>query len=166
MKRYIVAATTTLMLLFLLTNTVGAQAIIVTPSIGGGVANGPPAMNADTDYGYYIWFDGNRIYLRTTDRGNGPGPSDYTGRIVVHNGDVRDVKTVRLENGDWAVASGNTVDYHFVTYNGVDGLDFTAAGGEDITFHLFRNGHLIETEHIFLGAGQINPPGNPFTLFI
>jgi hypothetical protein len=166
MKRYVVAATTALMLLFLLTNTVGAQASTITPSIGGGVENGQPAMNADTDYGYYIWSDGDRIYLRTTDRGNGPSPSVYTGRIVVHNGDVRNVNVVRQESDDWAVASDNTVDYHFVTYNGIDGLDFTATGGEDVTFHLFRNGHLIVTEHIFLGAGQINPPGNPFTLFV
>jgi hypothetical protein len=162
MKRLFFAASAALTLLFLVASTVGAA----TPSVAAGGANGQPAMNADKDFGYYIWFDGDRIYLRTTDRGNGPGPSDYTGKIVVHGGDVRDVRTVRLEDTDWAVASDNTLDYHFVTYNGVDGVDFDATGLGDVTFHLYRNGHLIATDHIFLGADQVNPPGNPFTLFV
>jgi hypothetical protein len=162
MKRCFFAASAALTLLLLVAGTVGAA----TPSAAAYTANGQPAMNADKDFGYYIWFDSDRISLRTTDRGNGPGPSVYTGRIVVHGGDIRNVNVVRQESDDWAVASDNALDYHFVTYNGIDGADFTATGAEDVTFHLYRNGHLIVTDHIFLGAGQINPPGNPFTLFV
>jgi hypothetical protein len=156
MKRLFLAASAALMLLFLLTGSVGAA----------GVASGVPAMNADTDYGYYIWSVGDRISLRTTDRGNGPGPSLYTGSITVDWGDITGVTPVALESGDWAVASANTLEYHFVTYNEFDGVDFTATGAEAVTFRLFRNGHLILTDHIFLGAGEMNPPSNPFTLFV
>jgi hypothetical protein len=156
MKRLFLAACAALTLLCLLTASVGAA----------GVAAGQPALNADTDYGYYIWFDGDHISLRTTDRGAAPGGSLYTGRITVNWGDITGVNVVDQESDDWAVASGNTLEYHFVTYNGVDGVDFTATGAEDVTFRLYRNGHLIVTDHIFLGAGEMNPPSNPFTLFV
>ncbi len=166
MKRFFVAASAALTLLLLVAGTVGAAGGTAYPSVAASTANGQPAMDADKDFGYYIWFYGDRIYLRTTDRGNGPGPSVYTGKIVVHRGDIRNVNVVRQEDDDWAVASDNTLEYHFKTYNGIDGVDFTATGAEDVTFHLYRNGHLIATDHIFLGAGQVNPPGNPFTLFV
>jgi hypothetical protein len=169
--RCFIAASAALMLALLFAGTASAAGATAVPSVSASTANGQSAMNADKDFGYYIWFDGDHLSLRTTDRGNGPSASEYTGKIVVHGGDVRDVNVVRQESDDWAVASDDTIDFHFKTYNGVDGVDFRATGAEDVTFHLFRKGedgrmHLISTDHIFLGAGQVNPPGNPFTLIV
>src|SRR5439155_1222684 len=84
------------------------------------------------DFGYYIWVDGDRVQLRTTDRGNGPGPSEYTGTVTA-NGEMRDVNLIRQENDDWAVAAGNTLDFHFRTFNAVDGVAFTAHGATRIS---------------------------------
>ncbi len=163
MKRMLLATSGALALLLLLSGTVLARdGEAVAPE---GVSAGAPAMNADADFGYYIWTDGNRIHLHTTDRGNGPGPSTYTGTITA-NGDLRDIELLRTEEGDGAVAAGNQLDFHFRTYNGTDGVAFTAHDATRITFRLFRDGQLVHTDHIYLGAGQVNPPGNPFALFI
>ncbi len=165
MKRFLLSLSTALVLLLTLAASVGAAGGTVTPSLSASVANGQPVMNATPDFGYYLWFAGDRVYLRTTDAGLG-GPAVYTGTITVHGGTLHDVHSVQLDPGDWATASGNTLAYHFVTYGAVDGVDFSATGLEQVTFSLYRNGHLAATDHIFLGAGQVNPPGNPFTLFV
>ncbi len=173
MKKMLLAASGLLALLMVLSGTVFVQAAAPTAAIG--TASGEPAMNADKDFGYYIWFDGNRYHLRTTDRGNGPSPSEYTGVITARHDEqpspITDADAVRLENGDWAVASGNRLAFHFTTYNAVDGVNFTAKDATNLTFRLYRKGedgtmHLISADHIFLGAGQVSPPGNPFTLVV
>lgn len=35
-----------------------------------------------------------------------------------------------------------------------------------VTFRLYRDGHLVSTDHIFIGGGEMNPPGNPFRVFV
>ena len=168
MKKMLLATSGALALVMLLAGAV----------FGAGPASaaaGQPAMDKDVDFGYYIWYDGNRIHLRTTDRGNGPAPSEYTGTITAHGtrndpATITDVSLIKAEDDDSAVASGNKLDFRFRTYNGIDGVDFTAKDAKDVTFALYRKGedgqrHLISTDHIFLGAGEVNPPGNPFTLF-
>jgi hypothetical protein len=168
MKKFLVAASGALALVMLLTGAVSAANTPATAPASA--AAGQPAMDKNVDFGYYLWFDGDRIQLRTTDRGNGPGPSEYTGVITAHNDkggvDIRDVDLIKAENDDSAVAAGNKLDFRFRTYNQIDGVSFTAHDATRITFRLYRNGHLINTDHIFLGAGEVNPPGNPFALFL
>ncbi len=168
MRKMLFAASGALVLVLLLAGTVFAQGAEAVASAS--TAAGQPAMDKDTDFGYYIWFDGDRIHLHTTDRGNGPGPSEYTGMITARNDkhgvDIRDVDLLKAENDDSAVAAGDKLDFRFRTYNGVDGVAFTVHGATRITFRLYRDGHLVNTDHIYLGAGEVNPPGNPFTLFL
>ena len=157
MKRLMLAALGALALLTLLSGPVLAD----TPA---SAAYGTPQIDMD-HYGYYIWFDGDRIHLRTTDRGNGPDPSTYAGAITA-DAPIVATDVFKGEDTDYAVAAGNRLDFRFLTFNGVDGVDFTALGATRVTFHLYREGHLIVTEHIYLGAAQFNPPGNPFTLAV
>ncbi len=168
MKRMLFAASGALALVMLLAGTVFAAGTAATAPVSAAV--GQPAMDKDADFGYYIWYDGDRIHLRTTDRGNGPGPSEYTGVITVRNEnrgvDIRDVDLLKAENDDSAVAAGDKLDFRFRTYNGVDGVAFTAHDATRITFRLYRDGHLVNTDHIYLGAGEVNAPGDPFTLFL
>lgn len=168
MKRLLFAASGALALVMLFAGAVFAAATPATAPASA--AAGQPAMDKDVDFGYYLWFDGDRIQLRTTDRGNGPGPSEYTGVITARNDaggvDIRDVDLIKAENDDSAVAAGNRLDFRFRTYNGIDGVSFTAHDATRVTFHLYRDGHLVSTDHIFLGTGQMNPPGNPFSLFL
>jgi hypothetical protein len=147
-------------LLGLLVTPVSAEPAAQTP-VPAGPASGDPGVTAARTYGYYIWLDGNRIHLRTTDPG-GSG-SLYTG-IITTDGEFRDVDVVRGEQGDYAIADRNMLEFRFHTANAVDGVTFAPAHAERLTFRLYRNGHLISTEHIFLGAGGIHPPGNPFTI--
>jgi hypothetical protein len=157
MKKLMLAALGALALLMLF----AGPALADTPASN---ASGAPQINMDI-YGYYIWEDTDIVHLRTTDRGNGPDPSVYVG-VITANTPIQAVSVFKGEEGDFAVAAGNRLDFHFRTYNRIDGVDFTALGATRITFRLFRDGHLIVTDHIFLGAGQVNPPGNPFTLFV
>jgi hypothetical protein len=126
-------------------------------------AAGEPAVSAASAYGYYIWVKDGRVHLRTTDPGG--APSEYSGRITT-DGDINGVQLVRPEAGDRAIVSRGAIEFHFQTWNVVDGLDFGISGADRVTFRLFRNGHLINTEHIFLGAGGHHPPGNPFVVLI
>ncbi len=168
MKKMLLATSGALALMMLLTGTVSAANPAAT--VSASTAAGQPAMDTDGDFGYYLWFDGDRIHLRTTGRGNAPGPSEFTGVITAHNEnggvDIRDVDLIEAENDDSAVAAGNKLDFRFRTYNGIDGVAFTAHDATRITFRLYRDGHLVSTDHIFLGAGEVNPPGNPFALFL
>lgn len=126
-------------------------------------ALGVPPLTPFAPYGYYIWHDGNRVHLRTTDPGG--EASIYTGTIST-DGRIHAVDVVRDEVGDWAVASRHQLDFHFRTWNAVDGVSFSVSGATWVTFRLYRNGHLITVEHIFLGAGLLHPPDNPFTLVL
>lgn len=163
MKKMPLAASSVLALVILCAGAVSAAPPAASAPVS--TAADQPAMDRDVDFGYYIWVDGDRVQLRTTDRGNGPGPSKYTGTITA-NGAIRGVSLIRQEDDDWAVAAGNALDFRFRTYSAIDGVAFTAHDATRITFRLYRDGHLVRTDHIFLGAGQINPPGNPFTLFV
>ena len=106
--------------------------------------------------------------MRTTDRGNGPGPSEYTG-VITARGDgatITDVNLIRAEQDDSAIASGNRLDFRFKTFNSIDGVSFAAKDARDVTFRLYRDGHLVNTDHIYIGGGEFNPPGNPFRVFV
>lgn len=176
MKRSLLALTGALALLMLLSGSALAAApktgkAGATPSVAASVATGQPAMDKDKDFGYYLWFDGDHFQLRTTDRGNGPGPSEYTGTITAHGGKkdkatIGDVHLIREERDDSAIAAGNKLDFRFKTFNAIDGVAFAAKDAKSVTFRLYRDGHLVSTDHIFIGAGEVNPPGNPFTLFV
>ena len=114
-------------------------------------------------FGYYITYDGDAIVLRTSDpRG---AIAEYTGRITA-DGPIRDAALIQPEGDDSATVSDNTVDFRFRTGNGVDGLRFTAHDATAVTFHLRRDGRLIEASHIFLGVAKTTPAGNPFTLVV
>jgi len=149
----------------------GAKTKTDAPKVAISAVTGEAALNADKDFGYYIWYDGTHFQLRTTDRGNGPSPSEYTGTITVHGahhtpGTVTDVHLLKAEADDSAVASGDKLDVRFKTYNGIDGVSFTANDAKSVTFSLYRDGHLVSADHIYLGAGQTVAPGNPFRVYV
>jgi hypothetical protein len=139
----------------------GASAQPGPATVPAPAAAGAADVRPDSPYGYYIWLEGNRVHLRTTDPG-GDG-SRYTGSIVV-DGRIEGVEVIRDEPGDIAIAGRDTVHFRFHTFNHVDGLIFAVQDTEWITFRLERNGHLIGTQHIFLGASGAHPPGNPFVI--
>ncbi len=138
-------------------------------NIAASAATGQPAMDKDKDFGYYLWYDGSHFQLRMTDRGN--GPSEYTGTITAHGSKkakatITDVNLLKAAQDDSAIASGDKLDVRFKTYNGIDGVSFAAKDAKSVTFRLYRDGHLVSTDHIYIGGGEMNPPGNPFRVLV
>ncbi len=154
------AATALALVLGLSISAAGAQP---AGPAGSDPALGAPPLSPLAPYGYSIWHEGARVHLRTTDLGGSAGL--YSGTITT-DGAIRDVELVRDEVSDWAVAGTHELDFHFRTWNAVDGVSFSVVGATWVTFRLYRNGHLISTEHIYLGAERLHPPGNPFTLIL
>jgi hypothetical protein len=142
----------------------GLLATLATPALAApGVPEGAPDLDLPgIPGGYYVWHDEGGWHLRTTDA---ELVHEYTGQLS-SNGQFEDVDLARPENDDsFAVRQGgNAVDFRFRTYTGIDGLNFRLAGGDYLTFRLYRDGHLISTSHIYLGATREHPRTNPFTL--
>ncbi len=88
MKRFGIAVTGALALLMVLSGSVFAagpktHAMPKThdvASVAVSAIGGQAALDKDKDFGYYLWYDGSHFQLRTTDRGNGPGPASTRAR--------------------------------------------------------------------------------------
>src|SRR4051812_42584555 len=98
MKKLVFAMLSALALLTLFAGPVLAD----TPA---SAAFGEPRIDMDK-FGDYIWDDTDIVHLRTTDHGNGPSPSVYTG-VITANAPIRVVDIFKGEDGDFAVSSGN-----------------------------------------------------------
>jgi hypothetical protein len=131
------------------------------PGIRERSISGAPAVGPWSPAGYYLWRDGARVHLRTTDGGG--DASEYSGRIQ-SNGRVHAVDVVRPEAADGVIAGRDTLWFHFRTDGHVDGVSFDVSGADWLSFRLERNGHLIATDRIFLGGAGLHPPGNPFAI--
>lgn len=165
MQRLFLALGTALGVTLLLASTAAAQSPTAQPPEPPAVRApaGVPTVTPAHPPGYYIAVEGNRIYLRTTDPGG--DSSTYTGTIAV-NGRIGNVDLFQPEAPDWAVGAGDQLNFHFETRNHVDGVSFTAIETTRVVFHLYRNGHEISTQRIYLGGTGTHPPGNPFALYI
>jgi hypothetical protein len=139
-----------------------AAAPAPVPAVAADAATGMPAITADSPVGYYIWFDGDQIHLRTHDHEDG---AVYTGTVRA-NGDITITNLIHAEANDGAVAADRTLRFHFHTHAGVDGVSFRIAHGDCATFRLDRDDHLITPDRIYLGAGLAHPPGNPFQVCV
>ena len=157
------AATALLSISFTVTVTsISAQSADAEgPAVDSARIMGGSAHQAWDEFGYYIRRDGNRLHICTTDPGG--QPALYTATITT-DGVFRNLDVQQGENGDTAVAANDTLHLRFTTANHVDCLSVTLRRADRIRFHLERNGHLINEDHIFLGAGLHNPPGNPFVV--
>jgi len=120
----------------------------------------PERLHAGSTDGHYVWHDRNGWHLRTTT----PQRSAhvFTGRIVSSD-NIRSVTMVRDENDDRATVSGHVLSFRFVTYAGIDGLNFRVGCTNSVTFELKQGGDWIPAYRIFLGHfGRAQH--NPFTV--
>ena len=120
----------------------------------------PERLHAGSTDGYYVWHDRYGWHLRTTT----PQRSAhvFTGRIVSSD-DIKHVTMVRDEYDDRVVVSGHTLSFRFVTYAGIDGVNFTVGCTNSVTFELKQGGSWIPAYRIFLGHYG-RAPHNPFTI--
>jgi len=120
----------------------------------------PERLHAGSTDGYYVWHDRYGWHLRTTTPQR--SPHVFTGRIVSSD-NIRSVTMVRDENDDRVSVSGHTLSFRFVTYNGIDGVNFRVGCTESVAFELRQGGSLIPAYRIFLGRYG-RAPRNPFTV--
>jgi hypothetical protein len=120
----------------------------------------PERLHAGSTAGYYVWHDRYGWHLRTTTPQR--SPHVFTGRIVSSD-NIKSVTMVRDENDDRVAVSGHTLSFRFVTYAGIDGVNFTVGCTNSLTFELRQGGSLIPAYRIFLGHYG-RAPHNPFTV--
>ncbi|HEY7294540.1 MAG TPA: hypothetical protein VH916_05825 [Dehalococcoidia bacterium] len=109
--------------------------------------------------GYYFWHDDSGFHLWTTDPEG--IDSHYTGTLTT-DGAFSNAVLEHPENDDHFTSDGAgrlTFDLH--THSGIDGLDFSVAGASKITLDLWRDGHRIAVDNIFLGEDSVHPAHNP-----
>lgn len=116
--------------------------------------------DADGRAGYYVWHDARGWHLRTTTPQRSPHP--FTGTIV-SSGDITVVHQYKDEGRDTVTVNGNRLTFSFVTYNGVDGLDFTVGCTRAVSFSLKASSRLVSPSRIWLGRGG-TARSNPFTV--
>jgi hypothetical protein len=118
--------------------------------------------------GFFIWHEGNTVYLITTsesDKGE-----LFTGRIHIIGKDskITDVTGIHLEKGnlsekkgDYFEVEGNKfIKFHFNTAEGVDGIKFKIENGSYLAFFVELEKH--KTHHIFIGANETEVDRDPF----
>ena len=128
----------------------------------GSVASSQSNVTAGKADGYYIWHNSDGMHLRTTDN---EGVHVYDGTLHT-DGVFYNVTPVRLEAGDVVtVVDEHTIHYRFVTAEGIDGFDFRVKDGDRLTFNLKQGDDEISTSEIYLGANDVHPKHDPFTLY-
>ncbi|MGZ4142031.1 MAG: hypothetical protein ACXVQY_05925 [Actinomycetota bacterium] len=120
----------------------------------------PQRLHAAGTNGYYVWHDRYGWHLRTTTPQR--SPHVFIGRIVSSD-NVRLVSMVRDENDDRIAISGHTLAFRFVTYAGIDGVDFTVGCTNSVTSQLYEGGYRVPAWRIFVGYSG-RAPHNPFTV--
>ena len=120
----------------------------------------PERLHAGSTDGYYVWHDRYGWHLRTTTPQR--SPHVFSGRIVSSD-TIRSVTMVRDENDDRVSVSGHTLSFRFVTYAGIDGVNFRVGCTNSVSFELRQGGSMIPVYRIFLGRYG-RAPHNPFTV--
>lgn len=124
----------------------------------------PDGFDAGDRGATYLWHDAGGWHLRTTDHTN--SPHLYSGRIVLSTGQFAGVQGIRLEDADKFRVYGETLYYRFVTYNGIDGVDFHVGDcsprvAQALTFHLRYDGAL-DANRVIVGDKSRHPEHDPF----
>lgn len=121
-------------------------------------AEGKPSFQPGRSVGFYVWHEGNTVYVVTTsesDKG-----VRFGGKIIAQDGSIADVRGMKDEKVDKIKQpKPNEVAFHFVTHEGTDGVKFTLNGGQRLRLALQQEGH--KTEHIFYGARAIEAERDP-----
>jgi hypothetical protein len=120
----------------------------------------PRSFVAGGRAGFYVWHDSSGWHVRTTTPQRSPHP--FTGTIV-SSSDIKVVRQVRDEGRDSVTVNGNKLSFAFVTYKGVDGVDFKVGCTETVSFVLKAYNRTVPPTRIWLGAAG-TAPADPFTV--
>ena len=109
-----------------------------------------------------MWHDSNGWHLRVT---------HATRQRMVFSGVITasapiTFRPVRDEKRDHISLSADrrTLVFRFVNYGGIDGVDFTNGCADTTRFALALDRHRLGAAHIYIGAGSVQPPHDPFVI--
>ena len=128
------------------------------------VVTGKPSLWAPGAVaGDYIWRDATGFHVRVTHRGT--SKVVFAGRIV--SDQPLRVQAIRIEGSDYVALSADkkTISYRLTNYGRVDGLNFQTACAQKLTFVGNMNGERLPRWRIFIGARNVHPLQNPFTIY-
>lgn len=95
-----------------------------------------PKFNSDSRPGYYVWREGDEVFVVANAPNRGRGRR-LTGDVTVQGGKVSHVQGYRTERGDRFSQQGdNRVRFAFDTSDGLDGVKFHVDGGRRIVVRL------------------------------
>jgi hypothetical protein len=139
----------------------GAATSANAGNIAWSAASGKPKTPIGERVAFYVWHQGNTVYLYTTGVTKS-GQSDR-GSFVLKGGTISGLTRVQLENTDKLSMDGkNKVIFNFVTAEGIDGLHFKISGGTTLTLTGSFNGGAY-SDLIRYGKNATPSKANPVT---
>ena len=122
----------------------------------------PSLYRAGAAAGDYLWHSSTGWHLRVTHPGT--KRAVFSGRIVSDR--PLAVQAIRLEGGDFVALSADrkTITYRFVNYGRVDGLNFQTGCARKLTFTGNMNGSRLSRSLIWIGAKNVHPLQNLFSV--
>jgi hypothetical protein len=131
-----------------------------TGTLPGAVQGRPATLAAGAATGAYIWHNSNGWHLAVThpthDR------MVFTG-IVKASRDISAV-AVRDERNDVVRTSGQVMQFRFVNYGYIDGVDFRVDCAKWLSFSIQVNGSELPSTRVYLGYHGVHPLSDPFTI--
>lgn len=111
--------------------------------------------------GMALWRDGSGWHLRVSEAGR--DRAVFKGTITT---DGRLAYVGRhLEGGDATISrSDDRIGFRFTNYGGVDGLDFRAACGTELTIAGSMDGRRLPPTRVVIGGANTHPGSVPFTV--
>lgn len=128
------------------------------------VVQGRPASFLTGADGAYLWADADGSWALQVTHSGARDRAIFAGTLTLPRGRFVDVHgTGNLGNDIVAVSpNGRVVLFRFVNFGQVDGLDFSTHCATAVKVNIHKAGALAPSTLVHLGAGEANPPANPF----
>jgi hypothetical protein len=122
---------------------------------------GVPTKAKAGETGVALWADRSGWHLRVSHDGH--DRAFFTGAVTT-DGVIKAVGR-HTEGGDIVLSIGaKRVDFRFVNYGHLDGIDFVVPCSTAVHFAIAMNGKALPVNEVVIGAGNHNPLTNPFTI--
>jgi len=122
------------------------------------LAVGKPEIERGHSVGFYVWHEGNNVFVATTsesDRG-----LSFSGQIRSRGGTITNPRGIKLEGKDrFRQNAPNVLGFRFDTHEAADGIKFVLNGGTRLALALRLQGS--PTQHISVGPKAVETDQDP-----
>jgi hypothetical protein len=87
--------------------------------------------------------------------------------VLKTDGQFENVSLIRVEGDDGYQLkdAGKTLEIRFETWDHIDGIDFDVTGATRVDMDATIDRRHVNSQRIFLGANNVDPGHNPFSLY-